>query len=93
MPGARFFIIARPALYLARWEGRKSRLDSVTKGRCYYREIIDYQLGTVHVFFLFHQLYDALVLLFFAYVSHPRSLMCQLPMEIVRPPQPLDTCL
>src|SRR3712207_5247716 len=34
MPGARFFIIARPTLYLARWEGRQSQLQSVTKGRC-----------------------------------------------------------
>jgi hypothetical protein len=34
MPGARFFIIAHPFLYLARWEGRRRRLQSVTKGRC-----------------------------------------------------------
>jgi hypothetical protein len=36
MPGARFFLfIIGPALYLARWEGRQSRLQSVTKGRLF----------------------------------------------------------
>jgi hypothetical protein len=34
MPGARFFIITRPVLYLVRWKGRESPLQSVTKGRC-----------------------------------------------------------
>jgi hypothetical protein len=34
MPWAGFFIITRSALFLARWEGSESRLQSVTKGRC-----------------------------------------------------------
>ncbi len=31
MPGTRFFIIAHPFLYLARWEGRRRRLQSVLR--------------------------------------------------------------
>ena len=31
MPGARFFIIAHPLLYLARWKGRRRRLQSVLR--------------------------------------------------------------
>jgi hypothetical protein len=34
MPGARSFFIARPSPLSCRWEGRESRLQSVTKGRC-----------------------------------------------------------
>jgi hypothetical protein len=34
--GARFFFLALvPAVHLARWDVRQSRLQSVTKGRCF----------------------------------------------------------
>jgi hypothetical protein len=31
MPGARYFIITRPVLYLVRWKGRESPLQSVLR--------------------------------------------------------------